>query len=369
MTRRMLIVWAAAALLALALAAPALALTASVRVEASDMTLAPQTVVTLPDGPVTFRDSDGNTYRRDFPCALAATAAAATKLGFTWSAAYGGAFVTNIGGFTSLPDWSNGWVYMVNGVGYPVVDAAAIDFPLRDGDSVLWAQSPDSTFSRGSVALVLRTNGTPGGRGVALTTGEDLVVTVVGDDLAKVNSQADYERFGLSDPTQLETPDQFRPVPGARVHVGSVTYLADDNGAFTLSAPAPGTYRVWAEKFMDDTTWYVRTPQLLVNVADPLSLSDAAVAPNPFLPGVQKPVVSFTLSRAAQVTVRVLDAGGKTLWKRSVWRNGGAGSVTWSGRTSAGRLVPRHARFEVRVSARDAWGRTTPASALTLRSR
>lgn len=371
MTRRTLALMAAVVLLVLALAGPAVALTASVRVEASDMTVAPATGVTLPDGPVTVRDSNGTAFSAGFPNALAALAAAADRCGFTWEAMPSGigAFVTNIAGFTSLPDWSQGWVYAVNGAGYPVVDVAADDFRLREGDAVLYAQSPDATWSRASAALVLRTNGSVVARGAALAPGEDLVVTVLADDLAKVDSQADYERYGLSDPALLETPDEFAPVAGATVHVGSAAYTTGADGTVTVSAPATGTYRVWAEKAMDETTWYVRSPQTLVNVAPAPELGAAAVAPNPFLPGVQKPVVSFTLSRPARVTVRVLDGAGRVLWKTTVWRDAGERRVVWSGRTSSGRLVARGARFTVKVAAADLWGRTTPVTTLALRSR
>ncbi len=60
----------------------------------------------------------------------------------------------------------------------------------------------------------------------ALATGQPLVVTVVGDDLAKANTLEDATRFGVG-ADAVETSAQFAPVAGAVVHVGTATYVSD----------------------------------------------------------------------------------------------------------------------------------------------
>lgn len=360
--RRFLLLVVVASIVAACLAPAAWAVNASVRVEASSETVAPKTTVTVGTAP-TFYDSSGNPYVTKKPNALAALAAAADTRDFTWEAAYAGSFVTNIGGFTSLPDYSEGWTYSVNGAGYPIVDVAAIDFSLAKGDRILWAQDPDATFTLGSVALVVRTDKT------AYTTGEPLTITVVADDLGKVNSQADYDRHELSDPSLLETPDEFAPVADATVHVGSATYTTAADGTVTIASPDAGTTRIWAEKAMDSTRWYIRSSQDLVNYADTLTLTDISVTPTKFLPGTQKPKLSFTLSRAASVVIQVRNAKNETVWSTTIRRGDGTSSYTWNGRTEGGKLVPRHARYTMRVRAVDTWGRSTALTTISLTTR
>jgi hypothetical protein len=361
-TRRILLAAALSCLLAGALAPVAAALQASVRVEASAETVAPRTTVSVVSAPLFF-DSDGNPYATKKPNALAALAAASGLRDFTWEAQYGGTFVTGIAGYSSLPDWSEGWVYAVNGAGYPVIDVAAIDFSLASGDEVLWMQSPDNTFARGSVALVTEVSTTAG------TVGDDLVVTVKADDLTKVDSQADYARYGLSDPARLETPDEFAPVEGAVLHVGSATYTTPANGTVTVAAPAAGDYRIWAEKEMDATTWYVRSPKTVSNFAPALALTDIAISPASFRPGAQRPRVSFTLSRAADLKLQVRNAKNRTVWSKTVREAAGPGTFTWNGKGTSGALVPRRAAYTLRVSAVDSWGRATPVTTLKLTTR
>lgn len=360
--RRILIIVALACLIAAAWAPAALAVNAGVRVEASSGTVAPATAVNVAAAP-TFYDSDGNPYVTKKPNALAALAAAANARGFTWEAAYGGTFVTNIAGFASLPDWSEGWVFAVNGAGYPIVDVAAIAFPLKNGDQTLWAQSPDATFARGSVALVTAVDK------VAYTSGEDLVITVKADDLAKVNSQADYDRYELTDPTTLQTPAEFAPVEGAALHVGSATYTTAADGTVTVTAPDDGNYTIWAEKAMDDNTWYVRSPKTLVNVAAPLEMTGVSVASKSFLPGKQKPKVACTLSRAASLKLQVRNAKNKVVWSKTVRKGSGACSYSWNGKGTNGKYVPRRASYTMRITAVDTWGRTTATIKVTLKTR
>jgi hypothetical protein len=339
-----------------------MALTAGVRVEATSGTVAPATTVSMPPAP-TFYDSDGNPYVTKKPNALAALAAAADTRGFTWEAASKGAFVFNIAGFMSLPDWSQGWTYDVNGVGYPVIDVAAVDFALKQGDQVLWAQDPDNTFARASYALVVDLSKT------AYTSGEDLVVTVKADDLTKVNSQADYERFDLTDPSLLQTPSQFPPVENATVHVGSATYTTGADGTVTVPAPADGSYLVWAEKGMDTSAWYVRSPKTLVDFASALTMTGTTVSPTSFIPGKQSLKVSCTLSRAAGLHLQVRDAKGRLVWSRTVKQAGGSASCVWNGKAANGSFVPRHAAYTMSVKAVDTWGRSTTTTKIALKSR
>jgi len=360
--RRIPILLALTCFLALAAAPAAMALTAGVRVEGSSGTVAPNTTVTVPSAP-TFYDSDGNPYVTKKPNALAALAAAASARDFTWEASSKGTFVFNIAGFTSLPDWSQGWTYGVNGVGYPIIDVAAIDFALKQGDQVLWAQDPDNTFARASYALVVALSKT------VYTAGENLVVTVKADDLTKVNSQADYDRFGLTDTSLLQTPAQFPPFEGATVHVGSATYTTGADGTVTVPAPANGDYLVWAEKDMDAGAWYVRSPKTLVDFAPTLTMTGTAVSPRTFVPGKKKPKVSCTLSRAASLQLKVRNAKNKVVWKKTVRKGAGAVSYTWNGKASSGRYVPRGASYTMSVKAVDTWGRSTSTVKIGLKSK
>ncbi len=360
--RRILLMAALTCLIAATIAPAAAALNAGVRVEASSGTVAPQTTVTVPAAP-TFYDSNDNPYKTKIPNALAALAAAANTRGFTWEAAFEGIFVTNIAGFTSLPDWSEGWVYIVNGAGYPMIDVSAIEFGLRDNDQILWAQSPDATFARGSVALVTQPEK------VAYSSGEDLTITVRADDLAKVNTQADYDRYGLSDPALLQTPTDFPPVEGAILHVGSATYTTPADGTVTLTEPADGSYLVWAEKPMDASTWYVRSPKTLINFGAELTLSGAKVTPAKFAPGKGRPKVRFTLSKAGRVRVQIRNAKNKVVRTMTVRRQAGDRQAVWNGRRANGKLVPRKARYTMRISALDNWGRTTPVTTLKLQTK
>jgi len=360
--RRVLLLVVAVGIAAACLAPAAGAMNALVRVEASAETVAPETSVTVAAAPV-FYDSAGNPHFTTAPNALAALAQAAGLRGFTWEANPAGTFVTNVGGFTSLPDWSEGWVYSVNGAGYPIIDVGAIDFPLRDDDETLWAQSPDNTFMRGSVALVTEIADPIG------TIGDALEITVKADDLLKVDSQSDYERYGLTDPGLLETPAQFAPVAGATVHVGSATYTSAADGTVTVATPDAGTSRVWAEKAMDATTWYVRSAKTLVDFSEPLVLTDVAAAPAQFTPGAQKVAVSFTPSRAASTLLQVRNAKDKLVWSKTVRAAAGAGSYSWNGRDKSGKLVPRKAKYTMRVWAVDTWGRATDVTTIALKSK
>ena len=79
------------------------------------------------------------------------------------------------------------------------------------------------------------------------TPGQTVTVNTVGDDLSKVDSQADATRFSTTD---IQTPAQFPAIAGATIHVGSRVY-SGAAATLTISGLAPGTYAVWAEKAMD----------------------------------------------------------------------------------------------------------------------
>jgi FlgD Ig-like domain len=346
-----------ALLVGLLVAPSALAVTATVRVEAAPFTVAPLTKVDV-SPTARFFDASGTPYRsfyiKDgktvfYASALGALAAAGERRGFSFEAAYGGDFITNIAGFGALPDYSQGWIYAVNGAGYPVVDVGALSFALHRGDSVLFTQYPDGAFAHGTKALYTRLTKT------VLTTGEALTITVVGDDLAKANSAVDATRFGVG-ADAVETSSQFAPVEGALVHVGTASYVSDANGVVTVVTPPAGTSRVWAERDMDASFAYVRSPQRLVNVADPLVLSGLTVTPRTFSPG-QRVSIKFAVSRSATVKYTVRTKAGRLIAALSRRVAGGSVTMRWDGRTGAGRAV-RPGTYTIRVTAVDTWGRT-----------
>jgi hypothetical protein len=337
----------------------ALAVPATVRVEAAPFTVAPPTRVDV-SPTARFFDGLGNPYRPGYASALGALAAAGDARGFTFEAAYGGDFITNIAGFGALPDFSQGWIYAVNGAGFPVVDVGAYSFTLRKGDSVLYAQYPDGTFSRGTKALQVRVAKT------ALATGEPLTMTVVGDDLAKPNTSADATRFGV-DQSAVETAAEFAPVAGAVVHVGTATYVSDASGIVTVTEPAAGTSRIWAERDMDTAFAYVRSPQRLTNVAEPLALSALTVTPQRFAPG-HTVRIAVQLSRSATVKYTVRSRAGRLVAALSRRAAGGSVVLKWGGRTAAGRPV-RPGAYTIRVTAVDTWGRMAAPLSTTVVAR
>ena len=356
---RVLLAATCAVLVALAVAPSAFALTATVRVEAAPFTVAPSTRVDV-SPTARFYDASGTPYRPGYASALGALAAAGELRGFSFEAAYGGDFITNIAGFGVLPDASQGWIYAVNGAGYPVVDVGAHSFALRRGDRVLFAQYPDGSFTHGTKALQVRV------AKKALLAGEQLVVTVVGDDLGKANTLADATRFGVGE-ENVETSAAFAPVAGAVVHVGTATYVSDAGGVVTVAAPPAGTSRVWAERDMDASFAYVRSPQTLVNVADPLALSGLTATPQRFTPG-QSVRIAFTLSRSATVKYTVRNRAGGLVAAMSRRVAGGSVTMRWDGRTAAGRAV-RPGTFTIRLTAVDTWGRTAAPLTATVVAR
>ncbi|HJW74400.1 MAG TPA: FlgD immunoglobulin-like domain containing protein [Thermoleophilia bacterium] len=360
-----------AGLVIVPVAGAATAVKASVRVEAAPYEVAPATTVRVSPTAV-LTDSEGNVYKPGHASALGALAAGATLRGFGWEAAYGGDFVVNIGGFASLADFSNGWIYAVNGAGYPVVDVGAMSFKLRAGDRVVFAQYPDGTFTRSTKLLVVALEKR------AYLPGEAVTMTVLGDDLTKVNSAADALRFkqvdgsGNPDPNKIETPDQFAPVADATLHVGTATYTTDAEGevSFPATATPPyplgnGGHAVWAEKAMDDTWTYVRSPRSLINVGPAPELSDVSANAS-FTRGVGRLTVHYTLSKAAMVRLVAKNGAGKVVYSSSKARTAGAGTTVWSGRNNTGAWVAA-GTYDCTLSAKDAWGRTSASVPLTVK--
>lgn len=359
--RRFLLVLCAASAALLSAAPAASALTAAVRVEATTRTVCPTTTVAVP-GSGTLSDSAGHTTTYTHTNALAALALAANARGFeyTWHATYGPGFVDTIAGLGAKPDWSDGWVYTVNGSGFPILDMGAVDFDLRKGDRVVFAQYPDGTFSHGTKLLQVQV--TPG-RGV--TPGAPLSISVVGDDAAKANSAAEATRHGLdpqADPGIVETPSQFAPVPGATLHVGSRVYRLDppayQDATLVLDDLPRGTYGLWAEAPMDDAFTYVRSALVTVNVDDAVRLSNLRAAPSPYRTG-RRLAVGFTQSKAATVSLTVLNSRGAVIGRTAARRfGGGRHTLAWSGRGSG----PLTSRVTLRLRAVDDWQRVTTAS-------
>jgi hypothetical protein len=161
-----------------------------------------------------------------------------------------GVFVDKIAGYGDPVAWSNWWLFAVNGYMSPL---GASSFEAQDGDQFLWMNVP-STAPWNNMALVVN-----GPTTVAL--GQTSSFTVVGDDLGKVNSQADATRFGLDASAVVETPAQFAALSGATVHVGATEQTADAAGQVTVAGLVPGAYPIWAEKAYDANFFYVSSTQ------------------------------------------------------------------------------------------------------------
>ena len=133
---RRLIVLAGAALLACALAAPALAVHVKVRVEGKTTTIFGSAEPTLTTGTNALAALDAASVAGEFYYHVRSTAF--------------GPFVDQIGLYPGAG--ANGWSYKINGASPPV---GADQATLKDGDTVLWYWS---TFSEtgGSPTLLLR---------------------------------------------------------------------------------------------------------------------------------------------------------------------------------------------------------------------
>lgn len=349
-----------ALLLAAAAAPAAWAVSATVRVEGTPYQVAPATAVSVPASG-TIVDTDGTTFPYSDANALAALDRAAALRGFTFgfNTSYGTPFLEMVAGLSADPsDWSNGWTYMVNGVGYPILDMGAADCLLRKGDRVVYTQNPDATFSRGAKLLRLRFSPDQ-----AVKPGETLTITVLGDDVAKANSAAEATRWALdpvADPGIVEKPADFDPVVGATLHIGSRVYVDGAggdaaDGKISVSDLPNGTYGVWAEMAMDASYTYVRSGTHRINVdAGPKVMSVAARASYDGSRLAAR--AAFTLDKRCAVTVTVFNANGKRLARtRAAGLGAGRHTLAWRGQPAAS--VTNVVAFVVKAT--DAWGRVT----------
>ena len=356
------------ALLIGAVATPAaLAVSATVRVEGAPYEVAPATSVSVP-GQGTLVDSDGTAFGYTVANALAALdrAAALRGIAYGFTTFYGPPFLETVAGLAADPnDWSNGWTYMVNGVGgvgmSPILGMGAGTCPLRNGDRVVFAQNPDPTFARG--AMLLRLRFAPG---QAVKPGESITITVLGDDVSKANSAAEATRWGLdpvAEPAVVQKPEDFPVVAGATLHVGSRVYVDGAggdaaDGKITITDLSKGTSGVWAEKAMDATFTYVRTglhhvdvdygPRV-TNVVGSATLAGGRLAAR----------AAFTLDKRCSVKVSVFNRDGKLLARMAAEGLGaGRHALVWRGRPTV--TVTGLVSFVVKAT--DAWGRVTTKS-------
>jgi hypothetical protein len=360
---RALLATTLALLIGLVAAPAALGVSATVRVEGTPYEIAQATAVIVP-ATGTVVDSDGTTFAYTTPNALAALDRAAALRGvpFGFNTSYGAPFLEMVAGLAADPaDWSNGWTYMVNGVGYPILDMGAGDFVLKKDDRVVFTQNPDATFSRGAKLLRLRLD-----PGRAVKPGESLTIAVLGDDVAKANSAAEATRYGIdpvADPAWVEKPADFAPVLGATLHVGSRVYV-DGAGSDTLDGKLvvsdlpKGTYGVWAEMAMDTKYSYVRTGVQRVNVDYGPRLTN--VAGSAAMAGARLTArAAFTLDKRSSVKVLVFNSRGVIIARMKASGLGaGRHALVWRGQPAA--AVTPLASFLVRAT--DEWGRTTEKS-------
>lgn len=235
----------------LAVAAPAWAVQVTVRVQGLEREVCPPITVDVPDR-LLVTDSYGHEWQCDFANALGAIYLAAKQHSFEFEfvEGWGGVFINSVAGSGGPPYWSSWWMYAVNGC-MPMVGAS--DFELENGDEILlFEASGDPLAPWNTKALVLS-----GPKVVA--AGQSVTLLVRSDDLAKPNSLTEAGRFGL-DETDVESPDEFLPVPGAIVHVGDTTYVSDTNGEVHVAAVPLGKWHVWVEKAFDADWQYVAGP-------------------------------------------------------------------------------------------------------------
>lgn len=343
MKQRIILVLVAVATVALTAAPAALAVSSSVRIQGATFQVLPTTVVNESAAGGKIVDTDGTSFTTTNATALGATAAALQLGGLPWDMSIGtyGPYINSIDGLAMAGDYSNWWEIVVNGYSSPV---GAGSLQTVAGDSYLWFQNPDATGIKPAFLLVTRVSGGTAKHG--FTPGQTVTLTTVGDDLFKVNSQADATRFSTTD---IQTPAQFPAVDGATVHVGSQVYSA---AASTLAVKdlAPGTYAVWSEKVMDSTTVYATSATTLFNVGAKPTLGTLAAGRT----NAKTVKVRFKLSERSTVTIAVTK-GSKVLAKWSGARAAGAQTLTLHLSPAA----PKTTSITVKITAVDGWGRTS----------
>lgn len=345
---RILVVTLAAALATLVLASAALATPTTVRLEGAALTVMPQTTVNEGASGGTYSDSAGDEFTTTRATAFGAIALATEATSTVWDFSVSpslGVFVNSFSGLGMDPvtfaDW---WQFSVNGYSPPVGVASLNSV---ENDSYLLFQNSDSSYPpRAASALVLS------GSSSTLLPGQALTLKVAGDDLNKVNSQADATRFDVADPALIETPAQFTAVTGSTVYVDGKA-RAVTGSELTLSNLSNGTHAIWAEKAMDATTLYVRSPRLTVNVGEAPVITTAGSKPKKA--STKKTLRAYVhLSKAGTVSYTMKTASGKKLASgKLTFARAGSKAVVWPGRTS----LKLGSRITISYTGVDNWGR------------
>lgn len=335
----------AIAVTALAAAPTALAATlqSSVRIQGATYQVSARTTVSQSSTGGTIVDTDGTQYVTTHATALGALAAALQLGGMPWDMSIGdyGPFINSINGLSAAPDYSNWWSLAVNGYSSPV---GAGSLQTVNGDSYLWFQNPDPTFSRQAVLLVNRVTG--GTTKFGFTPGQTVNIATVAENLAKVHTLADEKRFSTTD---IQLPSQYPAVSGATLHIGSRVY-SNAAANVTVKDLAPGTYAVWSEEPMTASTVFVRSQTMLINVGPkPAFGTLTAWRINPSTMALR-----FALSEGSRLAVSAT-SGTRQLVKYSGTRAAGLQTLFLHFRTTA----PLTSSVIVKITAVDGWGRTT----------
>jgi hypothetical protein len=321
-------------------------LLSSVRIQGASYQVLARTTVSQNSTGGTIVDTDGTSYVTKNATALGALAGAAQLGGIPWDMSIGtyGPFINSIDGLSAEADYSNWWSLAVNGYSSPV---GAGSLKTVAGDSYLWFQNPDPTFSRQAVLLVDRITG--GTARFGFVPGQTVNVATVAEDLAKVHSLADEKRFSTTD---IQLPSQFPAVSGATLHVGSRVYT---NAAanVTIKDLAPGTYAIWSEEPMSASTVFVRSQTMLINVGPKPAFGTLKA----WRTNASTMAVRFTLSEKSSLTI-LANRGTQQLVKYSGTRAAGLQTLLLHFRTAA----PLTSSVTVKVTAVDSWGRTTAKS-------
>ncbi|MBN2131567.1 MAG: S-layer homology domain-containing protein, partial [Sedimentisphaerales bacterium] len=270
------LVLAGALLLVMLLAPSAFAATdCQTRVQAIDKEVCPYVLAQVPDD-ASVPLVGGDTFQSEFANPLAALHLTSVERGFSIEVADSGfgAFVNTIAGYGDPVAFTNYWLFAVNGYMSPL---GASSVQAQDDDSYLWLNVP-STAPYNNMSLMVSGPAT-------IALGESGSFTVVGDDLGKVNSEADITRFDL-DPaeTVVQTPAEFAAIAGATVCAGGITQTSDTAGQVTVTATLPGTYAIWAEKAADTTFYYVPSTQAVMFT---IPFTDVATE-NPYFGAIHK---------------------------------------------------------------------------------
>lgn len=350
------------ALVSFALTAPlagATSVRVKVRVEGLSGTVAPTTLVDVP-APATFEDSTTpvpNSATFPKPVAMGALAILADTQVFPFTTSSPMDFLNSIAGRGGPPDWTSWWGFAINGlqseVGLadPGVKEDGFPYALREGDALaIYEVDSALDYSLPTTQLVVRVRPRRG-----LLPGQTATISVVGDNLAKVNSTADAKRWRLDPAADVEAPSQFPVVAGTTVHVGRKTYSVT-GASVSLDLPL-GTYRIWAEKAPDATHNYVRSSSVTVNCNHGAAISNLRLSPSPYRSG-RRMAIRFGLDKTAKVSARIVNSKGRTLAKlggRAM--KAGSRAFFWTPKTTA-----LTSRLTVRVRAVDNWSRATTRS-------